>query len=170
MSSGSGTASDAVGWPAAKFSGPDTSVKSAPAVALPELRTTSTLTAPAVDPTRSTNSDTSPAPSVPNAKSPLKRNPGSSAAVRIDPSAGTPLGSPTAMNCSSANPTAKRTAVTPDDFALQVMPSGEVRMVPFSPTARALPLPLPAPRSHSIVPEVCSVHVNPEGEVSIVPS
>ena len=50
-----------------------------------------------------------------------------------------------------------------------MFPSGEVRMVPESPTVTISPFPLVTPMRYSDVPEVLSVQVVPSEEVRMVP-
>ena len=57
----------------------------------------------------------------------------------------------------------------PEVLSVQVVPSGEVRMVPDSPTVTKSPFLEVTPLRYTHVPEVLSVQVVPFKEVRIVP-
>ena len=57
----------------------------------------------------------------------------------------------------------------PEVLSVQVVPSEEVRMVPFLPTTTKSPFPEVTPLRYTHVPEVLSVQVIPSGEVRMVP-
>ena len=57
----------------------------------------------------------------------------------------------------------------PEVLEVQVVPSGEVRIVPERPTTTKVLFPYAPPLSFSVVPEVLEVHVVPSDEVRIVP-
>ena len=57
----------------------------------------------------------------------------------------------------------------PEVLSVQVIPSGEVRMVPKKPTVTKSPFPEVTPLRYFDVPEVLLVHEFPSGEVRIIP-
>ena len=57
----------------------------------------------------------------------------------------------------------------PEVLLVHEFPSGEVRMVPDSPTVTKSPFPEVTPLRYSHVPEVLSVQVIPSGEIRMVP-
>ena len=57
----------------------------------------------------------------------------------------------------------------PEVLLVHEFPSGEVRMVPDSPTITKSPFPEVTPLRYTHVPEVLSVQVIPSGEVRMVP-
>jgi len=57
----------------------------------------------------------------------------------------------------------------PEVLSVQVIPSGEVRMVPKKPTVTKSPFPEVTPLRYFDVPEVLLVHEVPSGEVMMVP-
>ena len=65
--------------------------------------------------------------------------------------------------------TTKRPYDVPEVLEVHVVPSGEVSMVPESPTDTKSPFPEVTPWRLSDVPEVLEVHVVPPEEVRMVP-
>jgi len=57
----------------------------------------------------------------------------------------------------------------PEGLLVHEFPSGEVRMVPDSPTVTKSPFPEVTPLRYFDVPEVLLVHEFPSGEVRMVP-
>ena len=57
----------------------------------------------------------------------------------------------------------------PEVLLVHEFPSGEVRMVPDSPTVTKSPFPEVTPERFLNIPEVLSVQVIPSGEVRMVP-